>query len=44
MIETVADLLLAPLTILGAGGVLIGLGLLLSGVRSGEDADRERKQ
>lgn len=45
MIETVADVLKAPMAVLGVGGVLIGVGILLSGVRPGEenDTDRERQ-
>lgn len=41
MIETVADVFKAPMTVLGAGGVLIGAGILLSGMRPRRDTDPE---
>lgn len=44
MMETVAVLLKAPMAVLGVGGVLIGVGILLSGIRPGGDEDRESQQ
>lgn len=44
MIETVADVLKAPMAVLGVGGVLIGVGILLSGIRPGGGEDRERQR
>lgn len=44
MIETVTELLKAPMTVLGAGGVLIGAGILLSGIRPRRDTGPEDKR
>lgn len=44
MIGTVADVLQAPMTVLGIGGVLVGLGILLSGIRPRREADTDRQE